>query len=157
MSDKKYEKDDAEKAEKHDDEEDKDYKKSKETGRSEKGYERDDAEKAEDEDDREDADYDKGKGEDGDARYEDEKANHDSDQAEDGNEPSDDEDDYDLDADRKEALAALDARYALRKEHNDLIARMDALEAKFGAMHTTPEGADRYTVSLDDELNAKNK
>lgn len=150
MSDKKYEKDDAEKAEKHDDEEKRDRERAKETGRSEKGYERDDAEKAEDEDDREDADYDRSEGDDREADYEDAKATHDEDQADDGDNQWEDE--------RKEALRLMDERYALRKEHEDLKARMDAIEKRFGAMGGTPDtSVPSHVVSLDDELNSNIK
>ena len=164
--DKKYEEDDAEKAEEEDDDEDRDYKKSKETGRSEKGYERDDAEKAERDDEEEDADYDRGRGERRDAREDDEEAGRDERQLE-GDRSGDRWDgaqqqggqspeEYDLDEDRRQALAALDQRYALRTDSEGILARLDALEKKVGAMNgqapeTTPES---YVIPLDDDLNS---
>lgn len=148
MSDKKYEKDDAEKAEKHDEEEDRDYKRAKETGRSEKGYERDDAEKAEAEDDEEDADYDRSEGDDEEADVEDDKASHDEAQADDGGGDNEWEDE------RKEALRLMDERYALRKEHEDLKSRMTALEQQLGALNNrNPESVAPHVVSLDDDIN----
>lgn len=110
----KYEVDDAKKAEKHDDEEDKDYK----SGNNDAGYERDDAEKAEHEDDEEDADY--------------------------GNYSSDD-----AQKEFEETMSALDNRYALRKDHENLKARMDALEKRLGAQSETPAKEARKSVSLD--------
>lgn len=149
----KHEKDDAEKAEREDDEEDRDEKAQK-SGKSEEGYIKDDAEKAEAHDEEEDADYDRGRGETEDAADDDAEAEHDMGQEQQGNEEGGANP---LDEERKEALAMMDARYALRKEHQDLVARMDALEAKFGQMNTTPEAANKYTVSLDDELSSENK
>lgn len=157
--DKKYEEDDAEKAEKEDDDEDRDYKRSKDTGRSEKGYERDDAEKAERDDEEEDADYDRGKGERRDAREDDQEAGRDEAELQRGAQGSQGDmqpEEYDLEADRREALAALDTRYALRKDNEGILARLDALEKKVGAMNgqapeTTPES---YVIPLDDDLNS---
>lgn len=161
--DKKYEEDDAEKAEREDDDEDRDYKKSKETGRSERGYERDDAEKAERDDEEEDADYDRGRGERRDAREDDEEAGRDERQLEGGGDPrgaqqqgGQSPEEYDLDEDRRQALAALDQRYALRTDSEGILARLDALEKKVGAMNgqapeTTPES---YVIPLDDDLNS---
>ena len=116
---------------------------------SKKGYERDDAEKAEKHDDEEDKDYknEEKEGHQSDAGY----IKDDAEKAE----KEDDEEDGDYARARQEKFEKfdeLDTRYASRKDHMDLVARMDALEARLGAINTTPEKAEQYTVSLDDDL-----
>lgn len=102
--------------------------------------EKKDAETAEKADDNEDADY-KAQAEPG----------HQSDEGyiQDDAEKAEQADD-DEDQDYEDAINAMDDRYAQRKDVEDLKARMDALEAKFGAGNKPDEDpSKKVMVSLD--------